>query len=369
MKRKDAKARDRNAEGETDVREKAFGEIAARFGEVAKALGLVMADDIGKALKDQQKQGQSKSSRKMIGDILVEKGKITEEDVHQILQEQREVGEAKLKTPDEIQGFLAARKKGLAGERDAASQDSARTVEELEQRFVTRERAEEIAASAALDVLKLYEGEARKAIESVAELARALERHEFARKVADSLTTSVCRKALQETVGDIVHFEFEQAIDNAARKVFSSQLDTPKFATKLKEIAGASKEVDKASQRLAARLDKIEHETLPERVETLFNQRLQAKLSDLSVETIAEKLDGKALEKQLMTLSGNAVRDVMGSPDFKAVVEESLFHAAMGNIANTPEFKALLDEKFKTMIDYLSQDVIPKQIERLGGDK
>ncbi|MHC4202102.1 MAG: hypothetical protein ACYSU0_19090, partial [Planctomycetota bacterium] len=218
MKRKDAKARDRNAEGETGPREKAFGEIAARFGEVAKALGLVMADDIAGALKDQQKQAPPKSSRKRIGDILVEKGKITEEDVHQILQEQREVGEAKLTTPDEVQGFLAARKRGLAGDGDGTSQDPARTVEP-DQKFVTCERAEEIAASAALDVLKLYEGKARKAIESVEELARALERREFARKVADSLTTSVCRKALQEAVGDTIHFELEQAIDNAARKV------------------------------------------------------------------------------------------------------------------------------------------------------
>ena len=439
MKRKDAKPRSRGGRRKTGVREKAFGEIASRFGDVAKALGLVMADDLRKALQDQRKPGPSDppegrdgqesgrpGSRKKIGDILVEKGKITEEDLRHILKQQRELEEAKLKSSGEVKGFLTARKRELAdgrdaarevgsgkgpddaarkvgsdkgpddaarkvgsgkgpddaarkvgsgkGPDDAAPQDLARTLEELarkvdelERKLVTREKAEEIAAGAALDVLKLYEDQAKRAVESVEDLTRAFEKREFARSVAESLSTGVCRKALQETVGDIVHFEFEQALETKARKVFVSQLGTPRFAEKLKEIAGASEEIDRASQRLAARLDRIESETLPERVEMLFNQKLQDKLGDLSPEMIAEKLDPKVLEKQLMKLSGDAVRDVMTSPELKAVVEESLFHAAMTNVANTPEFKALLDEKFNAMLEYISQDVIPKQVERLGG--
>ena len=426
MKRKDAKPRSRGGRRKTGVREKAFGEIASRFGDVAKALGLVMADDLRKALQDQRKPGPSDppegrdgqesgrpGSRKKIGDILVEKGKITEEDLRHILKQQRELEEAKLKSSGEVKGFLTARKRELAdgrdaarevgsgkgpddaarkvgsdkgpddaarkvgsgkGPDDAAPQDLARTLEELarkvdelERKLVTREKAEEIAAGAALDVLKLYEDQAKRAVESVEDLTRAFEKREFARSVAESLSTGVCRKALQETVGDIVHFEFEQALETKARQVFVSQLGTPRFAEKRKEFAGASEEIDRASPRLAARLDRIESETLPERVEMLFNQKLQDKLGDLSPEMIAEKLDPKVLEKQLMKLSGDAVRDVMTSPELKAVVEESLFHAAMTNVANTPEFKALLDEKFNAMLEYISQDVIPKQVERLGG--
>jgi hypothetical protein len=412
MSRRAASGRSRSGKDKAAARTEAFGAIAARFGEVAKALGLVMADDLQKALQEQRKPGPSAPSRRKIGDILVEKGKITEEDVRRVLKEQRELEEAKLRSSGEVKGFLAARKRGAAGERDTAAgvgpdtgpgappaealvergpdvvrkaapdkgpddadpQDLARTVEELarkvdglEREIVTRDKAEEIAAGAALDVLKLYEEKAKRAVESVEDLTRALEKREFARSVAESLSTGVCRKALQETVGDIVHFEFEEALETKARKVFVSQLGTPRFAEKLKQIAGASEEIDRASQRLAARLDRIERETLPERVEMLFNQKLQDKLGDLSPEMIAEKLDGKVLEKQLMKLSGDAVRDVMTSAELKAVVEESLFHAAMTNIANTPEFKALLDEKFNAMLEYISRDVIPKQVERLGG--
>lgn len=367
MKPKAATSRGRSGEGEADAHEGLIEKLASRFGDIAKALGLVKPDDIHEAVLDQRKQRKSKRARKRIGDILIEKGKITEEDVRQILKEQRELEEAQLKSPDEVRGFLTARNRGLAGGREAASQGLALSAEELDRRYVTREKAEEIAAGAALDVLKLYETEAKRAVESVEELTQALETREFARKVAQSLGTGACRKALQETVGDIVHFEFEEALDSQARKVFTSQLETPKFAEKLKEIAGASQEVDRASQRLAARLDKIEHETLPQRMETLFVQKLQDKLGDVSPEAIIEKFDGKALEKQFMKLSKSAVRDAMSSPEFRAVLEESLFNAAVSNIANTPEFKALLDEKFKTMIEYLSEDVIPKQVERLGG--
>ncbi len=36
-------------------------------------------------------------------------------------------------------------------------------------------------------------------------------------------------------------------------------------------------------------------------------------------------------------------------------------------IVNTPEFKGVLDDKFKVMMNYLTQDVIPKQIRRMTG--
>jgi hypothetical protein len=332
-----------------------LGGLVPRFGEIARALGLVRPDDVEEAVRRQGKRGGAAR----IGDILVEQGKMSDEDVSRVLDEQKEAESAELMSPEEVERFLESRKgrptlEGLA-----------RRIAELERRLVTRGRAEEIAASAALDVLKLYESEVREAVEAGKEMTKVLQRREFARKVAESLPTRVCRRELEEIVADMVHFEFENALDERAKGVFASELETPRFAQKLQEIAGARREVDAASRRLAERLDRIEREALPERLERLFNEKLREKLGDVSAETIAARLDGRALEQQMLQLAQSTVHEIVNTPVFRSMLDDSLFQAAMRDVVNTPQFKSMLDDKFKAMSEYLSREVIPKHVERL----
>jgi hypothetical protein len=61
-----------------------FGKVWARFGEVARRLGIVHEHDVNEALEHQE----TTVPRKKLGEILVEKGKMTDDHVKAILREQ-----------------------------------------------------------------------------------------------------------------------------------------------------------------------------------------------------------------------------------------------------------------------------------------
>ena len=224
-------------------------------------------------------------------------------------------------------------------------QDLAARVADLEKKLVTRERVEEIAAAAALDVLKFYESEVKKATQAAEEMTGALEKREFARRVAASFEDRACRRSLDELVVEVAQDEVQRALQEKVADAIAERIEDPEFAEKLKGPAGASEEISKqlegASKRLAERLDRIEQEALPQLVEELLGKRLDEKLD----QKLDDKLDADALEQKVIEAAKGAVRD----------------------IANIPEFKAMLDEKFKVMMNYLAKDVIPKQIKRMTG--
>lgn len=238
-----------------------------------------------------------------------------------------------------------------------ANEDLAGRLGEVEKSLVTREKAEEIAASAALDVLKFYEKEVKEATQVAKELGRALEKRQFAQRVAESLSTRVCLQRLNELTEGVDEDELKLAVEARMRDAFSSQLESPEFAEKLKELVGSGGELQDISKRLFKRLVKIEQEGLPQLVEEQVDEKLEEKLSAISADTItakeeelvrralAAKLDGQALQQQVLEVARSSIREIV----------------------NTPEFKSVLDNKFKVMVNYLSQEVIPKQIKRLMG--
>ena len=62
-----------------------FGRVWAQFGEVARKLGIVHEHDINEALEHQE----TTQPRKKLGEILVEKGKMTDDHVAAVLKEQQ----------------------------------------------------------------------------------------------------------------------------------------------------------------------------------------------------------------------------------------------------------------------------------------
>ncbi|MHC5053341.1 MAG: hypothetical protein ACYTKD_01340 [Planctomycetota bacterium] len=67
-----------------------FGRVWARFGEVARTLGIVHEHDVNEALEHQE----TTTPRKKLGEILVEKGKMTDDHVEAVLREQKSAVEA-----------------------------------------------------------------------------------------------------------------------------------------------------------------------------------------------------------------------------------------------------------------------------------
>jgi len=62
-----------------------FGRVWSRFGEVARTLGIVHEHDVNEALDHQE----ASVPRKKLGEILVERGKMTDDHVEAVLKEQR----------------------------------------------------------------------------------------------------------------------------------------------------------------------------------------------------------------------------------------------------------------------------------------
>jgi hypothetical protein len=62
-----------------------FGRVWAQFGEVARKLGIVHEHDVNEALEHQE----TTRPRKKLGEILVEKGKMTDDHVAAVLKEQQ----------------------------------------------------------------------------------------------------------------------------------------------------------------------------------------------------------------------------------------------------------------------------------------
>lgn len=240
-------------------------------------------------------------------------------------------------------------------------EDLAAKLAELEKKLVTKERAEEIAAASALDVLKFYEKEVRDATEAARELTRAFEKREFARRVAASLDDRAIRRTLDDLVVETIQDELEQAVGQKIKDAFSSQLEDPEFAGKLKEIAGGGEADQEFAKELAERMDKIEQEALPQLVEKLLDKKLDEKLD--------EKLD-KKLEENLDAVPVGAIVESAAEELDTEAMQQRVLEVARGSvreIVNTPEFKGVLDDKFKVMMNYLTQDVIPKQIRRMMG--
>ncbi len=74
-----------------------FGRLWARFGEVAKHLGIVGEEDVREALEHQEKRKRARHPHKKIGEILVEKGKIADAHVEEILAKQKAARSGKKK--------------------------------------------------------------------------------------------------------------------------------------------------------------------------------------------------------------------------------------------------------------------------------
>ena len=77
-----------SAGGDSRDRRGVFGRLWVRFGEVAKHLGIVGEDDVREALEHQKERKRARDPHKKIGEILVEKGKIADAHVEEILAKQ-----------------------------------------------------------------------------------------------------------------------------------------------------------------------------------------------------------------------------------------------------------------------------------------
>ena len=94
-----------------------WGRIRARFGQVARGLGLAESEDVLDALDEQQERKAGRRPHKKIGRILVEKGKMEDGHVKKVLKKQKESG-AKTKKKAAKKAKKPAKKK--AGGKKAA---------------------------------------------------------------------------------------------------------------------------------------------------------------------------------------------------------------------------------------------------------
>ncbi len=202
-------------------------------------------------------------------------------------------------------------------------------VADLEKAFVTPESAQKIsrdeALGAAMDML---------------------ETSEFSRRIVELMSDEEFREEIPDLGGGGGGGE---ELDVQVKKVFAEQLDSDEFAEKVKGVSGGGD----IKKDLVARVEKMEKEALPTLVEKMLSEKLggvtpdalEANIGAKIQEVLASQLDPEALNKQILEIARGSI----------------------AQIANTTEFKAMLDGKFKMMMNYIVQDVLPKQIRRLMG--
>ena len=66
-----------------------WGRLRGRFGAIARGLGFVGDEDVGQALDSQKERKAAKKPHKKIGRILVERGKMKDGHVGNVLKEQK----------------------------------------------------------------------------------------------------------------------------------------------------------------------------------------------------------------------------------------------------------------------------------------
>ena len=202
-------------------------------------------------------------------------------------------------------------------------------VADLEKTFVTPESAQKIsrdeALGAAMDML---------------------ETSEFSRRLVELMSDEEFREEIPALGGGGGGGE---ELDQQVKNVLAEQLESDEFAGKVKDITGGGD----MKKDLVARVEKMEKEALPTLVGKMLSEKLggvtpealEANIGAKIQEVLASKLDPEALNKQILEIAQGSI----------------------AQIANTTEFKAMLDGKFKMMMNYIAQDVLPKQIRRLMG--
>ena len=211
---------------------------------------------------------------------------------------------------------------GLSGER----------MDELEETFVTGEKAEKLARHEALTAAM-----------------DMLETKEFTRRVVELLGDEDVREDIPGFGGG------GEDLDLQMKSALAEQLESSEFADKVKEISG---DAGDAQNQLVARLDKIEKEALPALIDSVMAEKLTEKLGGIAPEALEASIGTKVQEALAAHLDMEALN--------KQILE--IAQQSIGKIANTPEFKEMLDGKFKIVMNFLSKEVIPKQIRRqMGG--
>jgi hypothetical protein len=184
-------------------------------------------------------------------------------------------------------------------------------VKDITKKIITKDRVERIARHEALTASM-----------------DLLEKKEFVKRIAEVLAEKPVRQKLEELAGGAGPKDLEETVGLQAKNVFVELLDGDEFAGKVKELAGNSDEAEKAAAQIDEKVGK-----------------LQAALPALVEKTLTAKLDPKAMKEQMSKIAESSISD----------------------IANTPVFKEMLETKFKAIMTYLTQDVIPKQIRRMMG--
>ena len=167
-----------------------------------------------------------------------------------------------------------------------------------------------------------------------------LETKEFTRRVSALLDEGSVRDKISEISGG--------ALDASEFKnVLLKELESPDVIEKVKAAGGG--DAQELSNRLVERMERIEKEALPAIVERILTEKMGA-VSEESITAkvgtmITQHLQPEAMEAQILKVAQENIKD----------------------IANTPGFKAALDDKFKVMMKYLVADVIPKQVRKLMG--
>jgi len=213
-----------------------------------------------------------------------------------------------------------------------------------------------------LDVEKIEKIARREGVQAVVQI---FDSEEFAKRVNSAIGD---RGAAAGSPGDMAE-TVRKEVRGALVELMESDLFNEKVGLVItQQMAGAGGAPDgEAAAALAANAADEIRQDLAARME-----KVEQALPEIVARVIAEKggagADMSAIEEKITAVVANKVLGDKLDPALIQAEIKNQTPEVVKEIANSDEFKVLLDDKFKVILNYLKQDVIPKQVKKLLKD-
>ena len=137
-----------------------------------------------------------------------------------------------------------------------------------------------------------------------------------------------------------------------------------KFSGQLEEL---SRHIKRTDQKLASVPDLDESRAL---VDSAIQDALKSYMSNAGTEekirAAVEKSFQGAIEDRVSVIIDRAIKEAF-SEQFEKVGQKYMDTNLVERISGSDDFKSMIDQKFRAILEYLREDVLPKQIKKMMG--
>jgi hypothetical protein len=173
-----------------------------------------------------------------------------------------------------------------------------------------------------------------------------------------------------EQLRKLIHREVEAAAAAGGKvdheeiaKVLGALMGTPQFAEKIEGLLPAPEpQVEPAGPDPADIREEVEKRVGNALAEMLHGDELKAELGSLVGMAVKNAQHHELTSTRMLRLKD--VQAAINPDEVQAAVPDEQVDELLQRIVSSDDFKVAIDDRFRTMLDYIKSDVIPKQIKK-----